>query len=149
MNISQLLTPIGATVAASEPLTHAAKLVGDRDRGYVTVLRGPEDSTPLGVITDGDLSRIKLKRPTQWPLMTCQSALNGRSRLLRPETGVDDVVEVFSTSGVRPLLVGAHGSPVSVLEPGSIFQWCAEHSPSSLEKLAYLISAEERTRAQA
>lgn len=149
MNITHMLTPIGSTVSASEPLTYAAKQIGDGGRGYVTVVHSQQNPSPLGLITQGDLARIKREYPQQWPLKTCQSALPGPVKYVSPKAAVDEVVARLTESGVRPLLVGGRGSTVSVLEPARIFQWCAEHSPETLEELAYLISAEESRTVQA
>lgn len=146
MSITELIRPIETTVTASDPLTYAAKHLSRHD--YVTVVHSAQDRTPRGIITRGDLAEQKLAHPQSWPLKECGSVLRGANRILSPEAEVEDVVEVLTTSGVRPLLVGANGKPAGVLEPTSIFQWCAEHSPAALEKLAYLVSAEERSRAR-
>ena len=147
MNISQLVAPIGPTVSESEPMTHVAKLLTNNDRGFVTVVQDGPKVNPRGFITHGDLAKVKLKHPQQWPLMKCRSVLAGRPQShLRDEDAIEQAVELLKREGVRPLLIFTSSKLLGVLEPAKVFNWCAEHSPSALEELAYLVSQEERNQ---
>ncbi|MCH8560163.1 hypothetical protein [Nesterenkonia sp. DZ6] len=59
---------------------------------------------------------------------------------LHPEDSFDVDVSTLQVHGVRPLLVRDEGELIGVLEPTTVFPWCAQHRPAVLEELAALAS---------
>lgn len=143
VKIRELMTAFGPNVSEAQPLGRAHKLLRDLNRDYLTVIG--RDEHPVGFITHADVEQVKQGQPEDWTALRCGSVLEPVNDQLDPDDEVDVALELLICHGVRPLLVREKNTPVGVIEPTVVFQWCAEHRPEVVDKLAHIATQEERS----
>ena len=143
MKIGELMSALGPTLVKAQPISHAEKLMAEQNRDFLTVT--DRSGRAVGFITQADVSQAQLGHLPDWSTAPCSAVVEIVSQRLGTEDHIESAVQMLTYHGVRPLLVYENGRPVGVLEPTSVFQWCAEHRPEALDELAYIVSSEERS----
>lgn len=131
--VRELLRPIGLSLCETLPLNSAERLLRETGDDYVVITNLSDQH--IGVITERDISELKLDRPEKWASRRCACAVQ-QQPTLQVDAVVDDVIELFRHEDIRPLLVFQGPEVLGVLRPTEVFQWCAEHRPEALNELA-------------
>lgn len=131
--VRELLHPIGLSLCETLPLSNAERLLSRTGTDYV-VIRNLSDQ-PIGVITERDITKLKLARPENSASLRCACAVQ-QQPTLRADAGLNEAIELFLHEQIRPLLVFNSHEVIGVLRPTEVFQWCAEHRPDALDELA-------------
>src|SRR5690625_3733290 len=145
--VREVLSPIGPTVLASHPLGQAAHEISVW--GEPVVVMDVSDQ-PLGVITEDDLDSVALDdaatlvalddtaefdNTAHWRKIPCSRLVEVPQHVLYVDDPIERVLAQYEQDQVHPLLVFDGQNAVGIIHPTSVYEWCAEHDPSTLTKL--------------
>ena len=145
--VRELMSPIGPTVLASHPLGQAAHEISVW--GEPVVVMDVSDK-PVGVITEDDLDSVALDdaatlvalddtaefdNATDWRKIPCSRLVEVPQQVLYVDDPIERVLAQYEQDQVHPLLVFDGQNAVGIIHPTSVYEWCAEHDPSTLTKL--------------
>lgn len=132
--------PLRPQILATDDVGIALKQLQETGVDYLVVADAA--GSPIGLITHADFDHLSWN-PEDSPPAPCADLIETPIQSLHPEDSFDGAVSMLQASGVRPLLVRDEGEPIGVLEPTTVFQWCAQHRPKVLEELAERASRRE------
>lgn len=132
--VADLMMPIGPTIGITQSLKEAADRIAEGQDALTVV--GLND-TAIGFISAEDLLAAAQSEPTRWQKKRCASLVQVCESPLRPDDPLEGVIQQYREEGVRPLLVFNGDTPVGLLQPDDVRQWCQDYSPLPLEDLMY------------
>ncbi|WP_218221013.1 CBS domain-containing protein [Nesterenkonia sp. Act20] len=128
-----LIQPLGSTLCETRSLDSADRLLREVGLDYVVITNLSDHA--IGIITERDIAELQLARPEKWASRRCACAVHPHPTL-QADVTMAEVVELFSHTEIRPLLVLEGREALGVLRPTEVFQWCAQYWPAALDQLA-------------
>ena len=117
-SVSDVMTSNPRTVAPSDPLTDAAKIMRDADVGAVVVT---ESDVVTGILTDRDIVVRAIAEGKSPSEAKVADALEDREvKTVTPDASVDDVVELMREAKIRRIPVVEDGRPVGIVSIGDL-----------------------------
>lgn len=133
--VADLMAPIGSTIGITQSLQEAADRIAEGQEDALTVVGLNE--TAIGFISSDDLLAAAQIEPTRWQKKRCASLVQICESPLRPDHSLESVIQQYREEGIRPLLVFNGDTPVGLLRPDDVRQWCQDFGPVPLEDLMY------------
>ena len=135
--LGSVLRPLGPEIFASEDVAMARQRL--RQAGVDHLVITDAAGSSVGFLTRADLEPL-FRGPEDASSTPCADLIANAAPSLYPDDSFDSAVTVLRAHGIRPLLVRDEGALIGVLEPTTVFQWCAQHRPTVLDELASLAS---------
>lgn len=101
MKARDLMTSDPEVVTPDDPLDRAARIMRDANVGIVPVVDDMADMRLQGVITDRDLAIRHVAENCQGPCRVGDHMTRSRIDAVRPDTDVDEVIEVMERDQIR------------------------------------------------
>lgn len=129
---SDLMRPIGPLIGTTQSLRQAADLT---DQGHEVLAVIGLNNTAIGFLSAEDLLAAAQSDPTGWQKKRCASLVRLCESRLRPDHPITGVIQQYREEGAHPLMVFNGETPVGLLHPAEVRQWCRDYGP--LEDLVH------------
>lgn len=132
--VADLMGPIGPLIGITQSLRQAADLTGQGHDALAVV--GLND-TVAGFLSAEDLVAAAQSYPTGWQKKRCASLMQPCESRLRPDHPIEGVIQQYREDGAHSLMVFNGETPVGLLHPAEVRQWCRDYGPLPLEDLIH------------
>lgn len=105
MRVESLMMKEVRSVFPNDPLREAARVMWERDCGFVPVVRDPESRDIVGVLTDRDICMASYTRDQPLAEISVESVMSRAVRICKPEDRLEAAEEIMREAQVRRLPV--------------------------------------------
>jgi len=121
MNVAQLLGDKGHDVVSVQPhrtLSEATRLLGERRIGALVV--SGADGALIGILSERDIIRALAEHGAVALDFAVSRVMTSRVVTCRPETSIDELMEIMTSGRFRHLPVIEHGRIVGIVSIGDV-----------------------------
>ena len=121
MNVGEIMTKNPACCTAETPLQEVAQMMVDHDCGCIPIVDSEDSKTPVGMITDRDIT-CRIVAKGQNPLdLTAADAMTSTVVSVTPETSIEECCNLMEESQIRRVaVVDENGSCCGIIAQADI-----------------------------
>jgi CBS domain-containing protein len=121
MKARDIMSANPSCVTPDTPLEEAARIMKDQNVGMLPVVEMDGSSRLVGVLTDRDIAIRHVAEGHSSPSCQVREAMSGRVTTAKPESNIDDIMELMGTEQVRRIpVVDERGDVVGIVSQADL-----------------------------